>query len=461
MGEAKTMLSSDFTIEMILDNVNDAVCVVDKNCITRFWNKGAEKLYGVKREQIVGKCITDFFPTALLPKVLKEGRPYENVYNSPREDAHNIITARLLYDGDELIGGIGCDRDISELIRLTTLLDKTKLDLKVLEEEINVLNENRFSFDQVIGNDINFKEIINLCRKVSKSKINVLITGESGTGKEVFARAIHIESRRKGHFIPINCSAIPDDLMESELFGYEGGAFTGALRKGKGGKFELANEGTLFLDEIGDMPMSMQPKILRVLEDGMVTRVGGSKSIKVDVRIVAATNKDLKKMMYEGSFRKDLYYRLNSILIKLPPLRERRDDIPDLVNKFLQQFCMTYRSNIPEIPIEVMKMLRNYDWEGNIRELKNIIERIVILVKNNKAKIIDMNYLPRSIIDNNVGKEEKKVKTLDLNKITENAEKKAIIEAMEMSKGNKAKASKLLNIPRSTLYFKLGKYDLE
>jgi len=448
-------------VEMILDNINDAICVVDKDCITRLWNKRAEKLYGVKREQLVGKRITDFFPTALLPKVIKEGRPYENVYNSPRENSHNIITARPLYIDNELVGGISCDRDISELIRLTTLLDKTKLDLKVLEEEVTALNENRFSFDQIVGNDIKFKEIVNLCKKVAKSKINVLVTGESGTGKEVFARAIHIESRRKGHFIPINCSAIPEELMESELFGYEGGAFTGALKKGKAGKFELAHEGTLFLDEIGDMPLSMQPKILRVLEDGEITRVGGAKSIKVDVRIVAATNKGLKEMMQEGLFRKDLYYRLNSILIKLPPLRERRDDIPELINKFIQQFCSAYRSNIPEIPKEVMDILINYDWEGNIRELKNIIERIVILVKNNDAEKIDIDFLPRSIIENSTGKKEHKKETLDLNTIIENAEKEAIVEAMNTAKGNKAKAAKLLNIPRSTLYFKLSKYNIE
>ncbi len=454
------MLSFNLTVEMILDNINDAVCVVDKDCITRFWNKRAEKLYGVTRKELLGKKITYFFPTALLPKVLKEGRPYENVYNSPRENYHNIITARPLYDGNELIGAISCDRDISELIRLTTLLDKTKLGLKVLEEEISILNENRFSFDQIVGSNINFIEVINLCRKVSKSKINVLIAGESGTGKEVFARAIHIESRRKGIFVPINCSAIPEELMESELFGYEGGAFTGALKKGRPGKFELANDGTLFLDEIGDMPLSMQPKILRVLEDGMITRVGGSKATKVDVRIIAATNKNLKKMMYDGLFRKDLYYRLNSILIKLPPLRERREDIPQLVNRFIKQFCITYRSNIPEIPSQVMEVLTNYDWEGNIRELKNIIERIVILVKNNDVKRIDMNFLPRSIIENSTVKREYKNEALDLNKIIENAEKKAILEAMEFSKGNKAKAAKLLNIPRSTLYFKLNKYHI-
>lgn len=455
------MLSFNSTVEMILDNVNDAICVVDKDCITRFWNKRAEKLYGVKREQLLGKRITYFFPTALLPKVIKEGRPYENVYNSPRENFHNIITAKPLYNDNELIGAISCDRDISELIRLTALLDKTKLGLKVLEEEVTALNENRFSFDQIVGSDSNFIEVVNLCKKVAKSNINVLVTGESGTGKEVFARAIHIESRRKGHFVPINCSAIPEDLMESELFGYEGGAFTGALRKGRPGKFELAHEGTLFLDEIGDMPLSMQPKILRVLEDGVITRVGGSKSIKVDVRIVAATNKDLKEMMYDGFFRKDLYYRLNSILIKLPPLRERKEDIPELINKFIKQFCITYRSNIPEIPSTVMEVLTNYDWEGNIRELKNIIERIVILVKNNDVKKIDMNFLPRSIIENSTGKTEYKNKTLDLNEIIMNAEKKAIIEAMEISKGNKAKAAKLLNIPRSTLYFKLSKYNME
>lgn len=447
-------------LEMILDNINDAVCVVDKDCIARFWNKRAEELYGVKREHLVGKRITDSFPTALLPKVIREGRPYENVYNSPRENSHNISTARPLYIGNKLVGGISCDRDISELIRLTDVLDKTKLDLKVLEEEITALSENRFSFEQIIGSDIKFREIVNLCKKVAKSKINVLVTGESGTGKEVFARAIHIESRRKGHFIPINCSAIPEELMESELFGYEGGAFTGALRNGKAGKFELAHEGTLFLDEIGDMPLSMQPKILRVLEDGVVTRVGASKSIKVDVRTIAATNNDLNKMIQEGFFRKDLYYRLNSILINLPPLRERKNDIPELINKFIQQFCITYRSNIPEMPTEVMNVLVNYDWDGNIRELKNIIERIVILVKNNSAEKIEMDFLPRSIIESSIGKAEYKNDTLDLNIIIENAEKKAITEAMNTTKGNKAQAAKLLNIPRSTLYFKIGKYNI-
>ena len=446
-------------IEMILDNINDGITVVDKNGIAQFWNRGAEELYNISREMVVGKPITEHFPNAMLPKVLRERKPYENVYNSPRENSHNIISARPLYSGNELIGGVSCDRDISELIKLSKQLNKTQLNLQILEQEVSTLNENRFTFDQIVGENVEFKETVKLCQNVSRSNINILIMGESGTGKEVFSRAIHIESGKKGHFIPINCSAIPRDLMESELFGYEGGAFTGALKKGKIGKFELAHEGTLFLDEIGDMPSHMQPKILRVLEDGFINRVGSENAIKVDVRIIAATNKDLKRMVDEGKFRKDLYYRLNSILITLPPLRERKDDIPLLVKKYFEHYCITYRTNIPRIPDKIVNILMNYDWEGNVRELKNIIERIVILVKNNHAKIVDVNYLPLSIIEKS--KETSSLHTVvDLHVISEKAEREAIEKAMKASGGNKAKAAKLLNIPRSTLYFKLEKYNL-
>jgi len=446
-------------IEMILDNINDGITVVDKNCVTLFWNKGAEELYNIPREKVIGKPITEHFPNAFLPKVIKERKTYDNVYNSPRENSHNIISATPLYNGDELIGGISCDRDISELIRLSKTLNKTQLNLEILEQEVSTLSENRFTFEQIVGENPEFKETVNLCRNVAKSNINILITGESGTGKEVFSRAIHIASGRKGHFIPINCSAIPADLMESELFGYEGGAFTGALRKGKIGKFELAHNGTLFLDEIGDMPAHMQPKILRVLEDGVINRIGSEKSIKVDVRIIAATNKDLKSMVDEGTFRKDLYYRLNSILVNLPPLRQRKDDIPLLVKRYFQHYCMAYRTNMPEIPENIMKILMNYSWEGNVRELKNIVERIVILVKNNNAKKVDIDFLPSSIIEKS---QENLVyrDNLDLVAISENAEKDAIKRAMKISNGNKAKAAKLLKIPRSTLYFKLEKYNI-
>ncbi len=448
--------------EIILDNITDAICVVDRNYIVKFWNKSAEDLYRISRDKILNKKIVEFFPNALLPKVIRERKPYENVYNSPKKGCHNIISARPLYNASQFIGAVSCDKDITELMRISQLLRKTKSNLQVLEQEVTEINENRFSFSQIVGNNIKFKEMINFSRSIAKSNINILLSGESGTGKEVFSRAIHIESNRKGYFIPINCSAIPSELMESELFGYEGGAFTGALKKGKIGKFELADKGTLFLDEIGDMPLKMQPKILRVLEDGIITKVGSDKPIKVDVRVIAATNKDVSQLVEKGLFRKDLYFRLNSVVINLPPLRERKDDIPLLVNRFNKDFCLEYRTNIIEISPRVMEMLINYDWEGNIRELKNIVERMVILSKNKKASKVDISFLPESIVNKNkgnIGITDKKI--LDLNLIVAEAEKEAIFRAMIKTGGNKAKAAKLLNIPRSTLYFKLDKYEIE
>lgn len=447
----------------IFEDINVAITVVDENLITLFWNKSAESIYEISKKEILNKPITDFFPNALLPKVIKEGKTYKNVFNSPRDNCYNIISATPLFDGDKIIGGIGYDRDVSELINLSEQLNKTQLNLKILEDEVSKFNENSGSFDKIVGNNEDFMQVIKLSKSIAKSNISIFINGESGTGKEVFTRAIHTESKRKGYFVPINCSAIPEELMESELFGYEKGAFTGASKDGKAGKFELANHGTLFLDEIGDMPLSMQPKILRVLDDGVITKVGSEKSTQVDVRIVAATNKNIKKMVEEGTFRKDLYYRLNSVIINLPPLRERKDDIPDLVYKFVEDYCMEYRTNIKGIEPDLMIKLINSDWEGNIRELKNVIEILVILAKNNNEKILSSKFLPENLIhksaQQSIDETEYEV-DLDIVAITEKVEKETIIKAMSIANGSKAQAAKLLKIPRSTLYFKLEKYKI-
>jgi len=290
-----------------------------------------------------------------------------------------------------------------------------------------------------------------------------LILGDSGTGKEVVARSIHNESKRKGSFIPVNCSAIPYTLFESELFGYEGGAFTGADKKGKIGKIEAANNGTIFLDEIGDIPLDMQPKFLRVLEDGIITKLGGFLDIELDIRIISATNKNLKELVLEGKFREDLYYRLSSVVVELPSLKERKDDIELFIYYFLEKFCMQYVVNIPEIPENILYNLVNYRWDGNIRELKNVIERIVIMLKSYKTNNISLDFLPEYIHDeyavpkpklnNNIG-------LLDLNTAVSNAEKKAILMALKHSKGNITKATKILNIPRTSLYYKLKKYNI-
>ncbi|HOS69398.1 MAG TPA: sigma 54-interacting transcriptional regulator [Bacillota bacterium] len=449
-------------LKLVLDGINDAICVVDINCITRYWNKAAEKLYQIDRESIINRHIKEFFPNSLLPRIIKEKKAYDNIYNNPKEGCYNVISASPLYMNGRLVGGISLDRDATEFIKTSELLVKAQSNLNVLEHEISIINKNRYSFSQILGNNRALRDSIRLARDISRSNINVLITGESGTGKELFARAIHMESNREGYFVPINCSAIPNELIESELFGYAAGAFTGALKTGKIGKMELANNGTLFLDEIGDMPLSMQPKILRVLENGEMTKIGSEKTIKTNIRIITATNKNLSEMVEAGLFRKDLYYRLNSVVINLPPLRERKDDIPLLVNRFIEDYCMEYGINILGITPEVLDSFVNHSWEGNIRELKNVIERIVVLARNSNTGVIDASFLPQSL--GGIRKPipaAKQDSIYDLNTILENAEREALINVMRISGGNKAHCAKLLNIPRSTLYFKLKKHNLE
>lgn len=451
-------------LENILDTITDAVCVVDVNCNVVFWNESAETLYEITRDKIYGKKLQGFFPSALLPEIIDTKRKYVNFYHSPKEGSHNLISARPLYNQGDLIGAISYDKDITEQINIAEKLKKTKSNLEVLESEISNISTERYAFDQIVGKNIVFSETIKFTKALSKSKINILLTGESGTGKEVLARAIHIESGRTGYFVPINCSAIPGELLESELFGYEGGAFTGASQKGRIGKFELAHGGTLFLDEIGDMPIEMQAKILRVLEDSEVSKVGSNKSKKVEVRIVAASNKDLQGLIAEGKFRKDLYYRLNGVLVEIMPLRERRDDIPLFIQRFIENMRKDHGNINIEVPKTIGDMLSNYYWEGNIRELKNIVERMVILAKNKGVSVIEEKFIPDVIrlYDSIGAKEPYAVEEIrSLNEIIEDTEVEVIKKALSQTSYNKAKAAKILKIPRSTLYFKMEKYGIK
>ncbi len=460
----KLITERNVGVEIILDSITDAICIIDAEGITKYWNKGCEKLYGIKREDIIGRPITEFFPSAIIQRAIDERRPYENVYNVPREDSYNISSASPIYYDNELVGAISIDRDVTEFMEISKQLRKTRMNLQVLKEELAILNNAKSPFSSILGKNEKLRNAIKLAKSIANSNLNVLIRGESGTGKDLFARAIHLASGREGNYVPINCSAIPNELIESELFGYAGGAFTGALKEGKIGKIELSHKGTLFLDEIGDMPLHMQPKILRVIEDGEVTPVGSDKSIKVDIRVVAATNRDLEEMVEKGTFRKDLYYRLNSVIIEIPPLRERKDDIQFLANRFLQDYCMEYGVNILNFSREVMEVFKYYNWEGNVRELKNLIETLVILARNNNSRIIGLDLLPDYIIKNSkakISKKKERHNPYDLNFIIAEVERDTIVEALKVSGGNKQKAAKLLNIPRSTLYFKMDKYNIK
>ena len=345
-------------------------------------------------------------------------------------------------------------------------LDELKLVVKQaimvshLQEEVSFLrSELNKRYGRIVGNSQAIQDVCTLIERVADSNATVLITGESGTGKEVSALSIHqLSSRREKPFVPINCAALPESLLESELFGHEKGAFTGAVAR-KLGRFELANHGTLFLDEVTEMPLSMQVKLLRVLQERQFERVGGTESIKVDVRVIAATNRDPLESIRNGTFREDLYYRLNVLPIHLPPLRERKEDISLLVMHFLEKFNPSHNQFISP---DAMGLLLSYEWPGNIRELQNVVERAVILSQGHEIK---SHHLPKEIQRTPTSKIEEQQELIinfpDQGISFEDVEKELILKAMEKSNGNQTKAAQLLGITRSALLYRAQKYQLK
>ncbi len=339
---------------------------------------------------------------------------------------------------------------VERLLQMRSLIKENEYLLDKLQE--------KYDFTNMIGKTDKIRKLFNLVKDVAGTNTTILIQGDSGTGKELIANAIHYNSQRaKRPFVKINCGVLAENLLESELFGHVRGAFTGAI-KDKVGRFELANGGSLFLDEIGDISLNMQLKLLRVLQEGEFERVGGTETLKVDVRIIAATNKDLEKAMKEGSFRQDLFYRLNVIPIYVPPLRERREDIKFLILHFVDKFGKIYGKQIKKIDPQAMKVLEAYDYPGNIRELENLIERIIVLNKNNE---ITMTDLPESIYDNmdSFSTEDFDFKE-GLQTLVERFERKAILKALEMNNNNKVQTAKMLAMNRSTFMSKLKKYSI-
>lgn len=332
--------------------------------------------------------------------------------------------------------------------------EKVALNKRVLHLE-KQLNRKQ-SFDSIIGKSSVITTVVDSAKKVANTDATVLLTGETGTGKEVFAQAIHHASKRnKNNFIAINCSAFGKDLLENELFGHKAGAFTGALKDSKG-IFEEANQGTVFLDEIGEMPLDLQAKLLRVLESGEFLKVGDSKPIKTDVRIIAATNRDLETEIEKGNFREDLYYRINIFQIKLPSLRERVADIELLVNFFLKSFSLKTGKNIISVSPDYLKALKNHPWKGNIRELRNVIERSVILTDSSELGI---ESLPLDISVYNSEKDSSQTKIMSAFSMA-SAEKMQIQKVLNHTKGNKSEAARLLEIGIATLYRKVEEYKI-
>lgn len=454
----KEMQLNSLMIQQAFESIQEAVCIINKHGKVILWNEKAENLYGIEKDEIIGKKLQEYFSKSMSDEVLQTLEVVDYIYHSPKEDCHIVISASPIIVNGELVGAISTDRDVSEVRKLKEKLKEANDTIEFLRNEVTTKIKD--DFDDVIGNNIEIQKQIKISKQVAKFNIPVLITGESGTGKEVFLRAIHKHSGVKGKFVPVNCSAIPSELFESEFFGYEYGAFTGASKEGKDGYFKLAQLGTVFLDEIGDMPISMQTKLLRVLQEKKIKPVGSDKSINVDFRLVSATNKNLEELIKKGAFREDLYYRLNVVNINIPPLRKRKEDIPLFIEYFLKEICGENNVSLPIIEEDALNELLNYSWPGNVRELRNIMQYLVVLSQDG---VVSKDLLPDSILKGKdiVGITSFESDTFDLNQNIELLELDLITKALELSEGNKSKAARLLNIPRTTLHSKLKVYDIK
>lgn len=412
-------------LEGIIEAVHDGILVIDKNGIVQLINEEYTNITGVKKEQIIGKPLLDIRPGALLPTVVKTGKSLEGVFRKEK-DFEYVVDMAPIYDQNEIIGGVSVCKSVSEVYQLSLELKKNKRRVNQLENAIGRIHQVKYTFSNMIGNNARFKKIIHQAKKIAPTNLNVLITGESGTGKELFSQAIHHASSRKSYpFVPVNCAAIPTALLESELFGYEEGAFTNSKKDGKVGLFELANKGTLFLDEIGDMPMDLQAKLLRVLQEGTFRKIGGLTEQQIDVRIIAATNKDLLHMVKKERFRDDLYYRINTVHLEVPPLRKRKDDIPKFVTSIIKN--QSYHTEI-RIEDEVMNTLMQYDWPGNIRELKNTIHYAINM---SDCNVITFENLPETIKRSFQHISSKSHSHHTLEELLRETERKAILEVLQ------------------------------
>ncbi len=442
--------------DLIIDNMVDGLFVVDKDRKITFWNKAAEDILGYKKEDIIGKtCDILKSPTCMGSKIADKYGQCSLFCNEKISRKQCIVTAKdgktkyllknaqLVRDQEnEIIGGV------ESIVDITDQIEK--------EREINLLRQKlkgRTSFCRIIGNHYTMQNIYELIELAKDSNSSVLIQGESGTGKELVAHAIHYSSYRKTDpFLKVNCAALSENLLESELFGHVKGSFTDAIRDRKG-RFEDANGGTIFLDEIGDLPLSVQVKLLRVLQEKEFERVGDNKPIKVDVRIIAATNKDLPSLIADGQFREDFFYRLNVIPIWVPPLRERKTDIPLLVDHFVSNFCQETGKHIVSCDQNTLDKLLEYSWPGNVRELENAIEYSFVTTRGD---VITLENLPRQISTFSF------TDTVNHENVTDKTqEKESIINALEATGGNKTKAAELLGYSRVTLWKKIKQFGIQ
>ncbi|HWR62016.1 MAG TPA: sigma 54-interacting transcriptional regulator [Clostridia bacterium] len=450
MGKLNEIISN---VQMILDHVHEGVVVADRDYRVVYVNEANQRITGFDNRQILGKYVRDIVPMSSLIEVIATGK--ERLMNKTWIGSKYVVSNIVpIYDGKEVIGSISVFMDITEIEALNSRL-------KQAEEKISHLSRQLCRYigneEFITGTNPTMQKAFYVAQKASGINSNVLITGESGTGKEVLARFIHNSGLgRQKPFVAVNCGAIPETLLESELFGYEPGAFTGASSHGKAGLFEQAGGGTIFLDEIGDLPLFLQVKFLRVLQDKQVYRLGGGSRINLDVRVIAATNRPLEKMVVEKTFREDLYYRLNVIQINIPPLRERKEDVHIYIKLLLEKLSRTMGAECPRIAPEAFRLLLNYDYPGNIRELANILEKCIVMDEDG---VIDTNDLPEAL--NGHGKNKGLLMYGEQAWPTLRQMEKTLLEKTLSVYPSKSKAAKVLGISRATLYRKIRECGME
>ena len=443
-----------------LDNPYDSIIIVDANGTIQFISSSYENVLSIKIEEAIGKPIIEVIPNSGLLAALKSGKA--DIGSAINIGKNKFVVSRIpLKRNGEVIGAVAKLMFVhtEKIKELYNKVRNLKSELTHYREELLQTYSSRYSFEDIIGVSKLIQKAKEAAKKSSLADAPVLICGESGTGKELFAHAIHQASRRSQQsFVRVNCSSVPNDLIESELFGYEPGAFTGADKRGKIGKFELAHRGTIFLDEIGDMPKNMQVKLMRVLQEREIERIGGSGTKRINFRVISATNRPLDAMIKRGQFRMDLLYRINMITIDLPALRQIRDDIPLLANRFLLDARRSLNGTAESFSNSALEALKAYKWPGNIRELKNVIERAVIFCRGDQITIEDF---PPSLREQSDFVNDDPPDSLPmLKEVLQKTELGVIKKALAVTDNNKRRAAQLLGVDRSGLYYKMKKYNL-
>lgn len=451
-------------LKLIFRNPYESLLIVDQDAKIQFMDRRTEKFLSLCPGKAKGADIREFIPQSGLPLTLTTGKPMiGRIFELNGEK--RIGSVYPIIEKGKVVGALGrlIFQSFEEVERINQEINILKKEIDYLKEKEQHEYSSRYTFANILGESALMKDAVGLAKKIAMIDTDVLIVGESGTGKELFAHSIHDYAHGNKPIIKINCPAIPFELAESELFGYEKGAFSGALASGKPGKFEIAHNGTIFLDEIGSLSLSIQAKILRVLQEREIERLGSTKTRKVKFRIIAATNADLKGLVKEGKFREDLYYRLAKAIFPVAPLRERKEDLPLYLSHFLAKINLSFGTRIKEVSPQAMERLFRYQWPGNIRELINVLEQAVL--KAWASEILLAEHLPAELkpggvserhTDEYMGGAEVTIFKTEMAQ----RERDIILSALQQAKGSKTRAARILSMPRSTLYEKIKRYGL-